>query len=143
MNKKAFTLIELLVVVLIIGTLAAIALPQYRVAVLKARITEAIINMKALEVAQNEFFLDNDKWAQTAAELEELTIPVSQTICGSDFCQNYLLHDKYGIIIEFVWAAHQRKCIARSTNTVSTKACASFGGEFLGTYSGYDYYMLP
>ena len=59
MNKKGFTLIELLVVVLIIGILAAIALPQYFKAVEKSRATEALSIMGSLSAAMERARLVN------------------------------------------------------------------------------------
>ena len=59
MGVRAFTLIELLVVVLIVGILSAIALPQYRLAVEKSRLTEALHNMRILEEHAKLYILEN------------------------------------------------------------------------------------
>jgi prepilin-type N-terminal cleavage/methylation domain-containing protein len=69
-NKKAFTLIELLVVVLIIGILAAIALPQYKLATDKARVKEALIKLKAMGESQMIYYLTTGEYATDKNQLD-------------------------------------------------------------------------
>ena len=70
MNHKAFTLIELLVVVLIIGILAAVALPQYQKAVWKSRTAQLYSSVQALSTAQETYFMANGNYATRFDELD-------------------------------------------------------------------------
>ena len=79
-NQKAFTLIELLVVVLIIGILAAVALPQYQKAVEKSRATQALTLLKSAYQAAEAYQLANGSWPSSFDELG-IEIPWTGTVC--------------------------------------------------------------
>ncbi len=78
-----FTLIELLVVVLIIGILAAVALPQYQKAVWKSRNTQLKQLVKAVAQAEKAYYMANGKYAANFDELA-LDLPLTAVTTSSD-----------------------------------------------------------
>jgi type IV pilus assembly protein PilA len=69
-EERGFTLIELLVVIIIIGLLAAIAIPVFLSQRAKAQDAAAKSDARNAASAQSVYQAENNAWATTVAQLE-------------------------------------------------------------------------
>jgi type IV pilus assembly protein PilA len=68
-NNKGFTLIELLIVVVIIGILAAIAIPKFANTKEKAYVAAMKSDLRNLVTAQESYFADNVTYTSNSANM--------------------------------------------------------------------------
>lgn len=139
-NLSGFMLIELLVVVLIIGILAAVALPQYEKAVIKSRATQAFVLGKHLAQAEELFYLANarytDDWGElgeAAPALADWSIRLDLSTPNIVFTSKRFPHILFRFFLLNTPAhpdyAGKYLCIAPNEEKQAKQVCASISGK--------------
>jgi type IV pilus assembly protein PilA len=114
MNRKGFTLIELLIVVVIIGILAAIAIPKFANTKEKAYIASMKSDLRNLVTAEEAYFADSVKY--------------SATVCTINGCNGVLFAQSTGNSTPAVTLSADG-WTANITNLNTTKTCSIYIGS--------------
>ncbi len=78
--QRGFTLIELMIVIAIIGILAAIAIPQFSAYRVRSFNTIALSSLKDASLAQEAYFVDNERYTNSVASLNGFFVSPNVTL---------------------------------------------------------------
>jgi type IV pilus assembly protein PilA len=127
-NRKGFTLIELLIVVVIIGILAAIAIPKFANTKEKAVLASMKSDLRNLVTAQEGFFSDNQDYAGSLGATQVNGVLGAGTVAFGPSQNNV-------IVMNYTDAAGWSATVTNVAVTGIPNTCGIFVGD-PATYSG-------
>ncbi len=133
-SSSAFTLIELLVVVLIIGILAAVALPQYQKAVAKARAVDMASTLNAATKALELYALNNPAEDIYEFYFTFLTNPITNHLNELDIAIPISEQIKADYDIAITWETNYGEIVFTTKNNTVDFALDNRNGKWQFSY---------
>src|SRR3954452_16170110 len=131
-DEKGFTLIELLVVILIIGILAAIALPAFLNQREKAQDSEAKTGARTTQTALETYYTDNQKYTKTVDDVTAIEPAIKQfsdrlTLDGDATSYTINVKSKGSNAVTYTIARTATGDVTRSCLPVGKGSCPASG----------------
>ena len=118
-NTKGFTLIELMIVVVIIGILAALAIPRFSKASDRAKEKEADGILKQVYTLQQTYYAQNGAYAGTVADLQKVGFEAPTTLKNYTWAGDASIADGACLAKSPTTASHNSRSINFTTGAIA------------------------
>ena len=128
-NQAGFTLVELMIVIVIVGILAAVAVPIYQSNITKAKMSECDAALGTIRTALRIYYAEHGNYPVVATGTE-VTAATSLDIIDTDLEGKYFKSGNYTLVSDSLEVTYTITCT--NTDIFKTDRTLDQDGEFTG-----------